>query len=225
MIRVNRESQLQLLAKRIASVSLPHPTRVAIDGVDAAGKTTLADALVAPLEELGRPVIRASVDGFHRPREERYRRGSDSPEGYYHDSFDYDSVRDELLEQLGPGGSLRYRTATFDYRADRFVYERLQTAQPDAILLFDGIFLMRHELNDLWDFRIFLEIGFEVSLERAVRRNAEGMASEEALRERYEKRYIAGQQMYLDSIKPREIADVVVDVNDLGGSTINLMCL
>ena len=52
-----------LQAKRIASVSLPHPTRVAINGVDAAGKTTLADALVAPLEELGRPVIRASVDG------------------------------------------------------------------------------------------------------------------------------------------------------------------
>jgi len=199
------------LAKRIADVSLTHPTRVAIDGVDAAGKTTLADALVAPIEELGRPVIRATVDGFHRPREERYRRGSDSPEGYYHDSFDYDSARGELLEQLGPGGSLRYRTATFAFPTDQFVYERLQTAQPDAILLFDGIFLMRPELNDLWDFRIFLEIGFEESLERAVRRNAEGMDSEEALRERYEKRYIPGQRLYLDSVKPREIADVVVE--------------
>lgn len=199
------------LAKRIADVSLTHPTRVAIDGVDAAGKTTLADALVAPIEELGRPVIRATVDGFHRPREERYRRGSDSPEGYYHDSFDYDSARGELLEQLGPGGSLRYRTATFAFPTDQFVYERLQTAQPDAILLFDGIFLMRPELNDLWDFRIFLEIGFEESLERAGRRNAEGMDSEEALRERYEKRYIPGQRLYLDSSKPREIADVVVE--------------
>ena len=199
------------LAKRIADVSLPHPTRVAIDGVDAAGKTTLVDALVAPIEELGRPVIRATVDGFHRPREERYRRGSDSPEGYYHDSFDYDSARGELLEQLGPGGSLRYRTATFAFPTDQFVYERLQTAQPDAILLFDGIFLMRPELNDLWDFRIFLEIGFEESLERTVRHNAEGMDSEEALRERYEKRYIPGQRLYLDSVKPREIADVVVE--------------
>ncbi len=199
------------LAKRIADVSLTHPTRVAIDGVDAAGKTTLADALVAPIEELGRPVIRATVDGFHRPREERYRRGSDSPEGYYHDSFDYDSARGELLEQLGPGGSLRYRTATFAFPTDQFIYERLQTAQPDAILLFDGIFLMRPELNDLWDFRIFLEIGFEESLERAGRRNAEGMDSEEALRERYEKRYIPGQRLYLDSSKPREIADVVVE--------------
>jgi pantothenate kinase len=150
---VDKQALLVDLAKRIADVSLTHPTRVAIDGVDAAGKTTLADALVAPIEELGRPVIRATVDGFHRPREERYRRGSDSPEGYYHDSFDYDSARGELLEQLGPGGSLRYRTATFAFPTDQFVYERLQTAQPDAILLFDGIFLMRPELNDLWDFR------------------------------------------------------------------------
>jgi len=70
---------------------------------------------------------------------------------------------------------------------------------------------MRPELNDLWDFRIFLEIGFEESLERAGRRNAEGMDSEEALRERYEKRYIPGQRLYLDSSKPREIADVVVE--------------
>jgi uridine kinase len=208
---VDRQALLVDLAKRIADVSLTHPTRVAIDGVDAAGKTTLADALVAPIEELGRPVIRATVDGFHRPREERYRRGSDSPEGYYHDSFDYDSARGELLEQLGPGGSLRYRTATFAFPTDQFIYERLQTAQPDAILLFDGIFLMRPELNDLWDFRIFLEIGFEESLERAGRRNAEGMDSEEALRERYEKRYIPGQRLYLDSSKPREIADVVVE--------------
>ena len=94
------------------------------------------------------------------------------------------------------------------------MYERLQTAEPDAILLLDGVFLMRPELNDLWDFRIFLEIGFEVSLERAVRRNAEGIASEEALRERYEKRYIPGQRLYLDSVKPREIADLVIVSED-----------
>jgi len=203
------------LAGRIKDISLAHPVRVAIDGVGAAGKTTLADALVAPIEELGRPVIRASVDGFHRPREERYRRGPDSPEGYYHDSFDYDSVRGELLEQLGPGGSLRYRTATFDHRTDQFIYEPLQTAPANAVLLFDGIFLMRPELNDLWDFRIFLDIGFDVSVERAVKRNAEGIDSEEALRQRYETRYVPGQRLYLESARPREVADVVVDMSSL----------
>ena len=214
------------LAGRNDGVSLDHPARVAIGGVDAAGKTTFADELVGPIEELGRHVIRASLDGFHRPRAERYRRGTDSPEGYYHDSFDYASLRDELLsdasdsrlkreQQLGPGGSLRYRTATFDFRTDDFLYMPLQAAPSNAVLLFDGIFLLRPELNDLWDFRIFLDVGFEVSVERAVERNAEGMESKEALRERFEQRYVPGQRLYLESMKPQTLADAVVDMSDL----------
>ena len=59
-------------------VSRPHssPLRVAIDGIDAAGKTTLADKLAPLIEAQGRPVIRASIDGFHRLRSLRYRLGS-----------------------------------------------------------------------------------------------------------------------------------------------------
>ncbi len=67
------------------------PTRrVAVDGPDAAGKTTLADELAAALR---RPVLRVSIDDFHRPREERYARGPLSPEGYVHDCFDFAALR------------------------------------------------------------------------------------------------------------------------------------
>ena len=113
-----RHRALEQLAELIDSVSLPHPTRVAIDGVDAAGKTTLANELAGPFEARGRHVIRASTDGFHNPHEVRYRRGPESPEGYYLDSFDYETLRASLLEPLGPGGDLRYRTASFDYRTE-----------------------------------------------------------------------------------------------------------
>src|SRR5438270_14025869 len=96
---------LDQLAQQIVSLHPPHPLRVAIDGIDAAGKTTLADELVSPIEAQGRPVIRASLDGFHRPRAERYQQGADSPQGYYEDSFDYAALRDALLLPLGPGCS------------------------------------------------------------------------------------------------------------------------
>src|SRR5919198_4461184 len=88
------------LADRVEAVRRPHPVRVAIDGVDAAGKTTLADELAADLRRRGREVVRASMDDVHRPRAERYRRGELSPDGYYHDSFDYDALRETML---GPG--------------------------------------------------------------------------------------------------------------------------
>ena len=109
---------LDQLANRLMTLQIQHPVRVAIDGIDAAGKTTLADELAALLIQRGYSVIRASIDGFHRPRAERHRQGANSPEGYYADSFDYDALRNVLLEPLGPHGGRHFRRAVFDYRTD-----------------------------------------------------------------------------------------------------------
>lgn len=162
---------LDCLADRIHSTKRPHPVRVAIDGAAAAGQTMLADELVEPLVARGRPVIRASIDGFHRARAHRYRRGTDSPEGYFLDSFDHDAILANLLRPLGPGGSLRFRTAVFDHRSDRAASARERTARRRAVLVFDGVFLLRPELNDAWDFRVFLAADFDVTLRRAVQRD------------------------------------------------------
>jgi hypothetical protein len=79
------------LSTAIAELSQRHQrVVVGIDGPDCAGKTTVADklarALQAPSLEL--PTVRASVDGFSRPRAQRYERGELSAEGYYLDSFE-----------------------------------------------------------------------------------------------------------------------------------------
>jgi len=138
---MKRSDLIEELAAAIAAVRLPHPTRVGIDGVDAVGKTSLANELVEPLEKRGRHVVRASVDGFHHPKDIRYRRGSDSAEGYFFDSFNYPAVRSELLDPLGPQGTRLFRRAAFDYRVDRPVEMPEETANADTILLFDGVFL------------------------------------------------------------------------------------
>jgi uridine kinase len=107
---MKRPELINELASRIAAVCRDHPVRVAIDGVDASGKTTLADELVTPLQHIGRSVIRASLDGFHNPAPLRGRRGAASAEGYYHDSFNYTNVCYERLlspREAGPRGSIR----------------------------------------------------------------------------------------------------------------------
>jgi uridine kinase len=126
---------LEELAERIASVQLDHPLRVAIDGRSCAGKSTLADGLAPLVEAHGLPVLRASVDGFHLPRAERYRRGRLSAEGYYFDSFDLDALRRSPLDPLGPGSDRGCRTAVFDARTDAPVEPPLVVAAPDAVLL------------------------------------------------------------------------------------------
>jgi len=208
---MTRTEMLEQLAKSITAVRLDHPTRVAIDGVDGSGKTTLADELVEPIRRAGREVIRASVDGFHQPRAVRYTRGPDSPEGYFLDSFDYGALKRELLDPLGPKGDGGFRTAVFDYRADRPVQSPRRVAPRDAVLLFDGVFLSRTELQASWDLTIWLDVPFEITVERAIARDSRGGGDAAVTRGKYEDRYVPGQRLYLEQCRPRDRAGIVVD--------------
>jgi uridine kinase len=68
--------------------------RVAVDGPDAAGKTTLAREVAACLAGVHRrPAISASLDGFAFDDRRRHRRGRPSSDGYIDDSFDYASLK------------------------------------------------------------------------------------------------------------------------------------
>ena len=79
------------MVHRIGELELDRSWRLAIDGVTAAEKTRLAEEMVAMLGE-ERPVRRLSLDDYHRPAEDRYRRGRYSPQGYYLDTFDYQAL-------------------------------------------------------------------------------------------------------------------------------------
>ena len=211
---MTRQRMLQQLAHRIIALHHAHPLRVAIDGIDAAGKTTLANELAPLIEEHRRVVIRASIDGFHRPRAERYRQGPDSPQGYYEDAFDFASLQEALLEPLGPTGNGLYRRAAFDFRTDTPLITREEHAPLNAVLLVDGVFLLRPELDHLWDYRIFVQVDFEIALQRAMERDQPLFGDAEAVRTRYLQRYLPGQQLYFQRDQPHERADVIVDNNE-----------
>ena len=216
MTTTPRQEFLQALSRAIAGIRRDHPVRIGIDGVDASGKTSLADELVAPLEMTGRPIVRASIDGFHRPRAERYRLGRESPEGYYRDSFQLDLIVRHLLVPLGPGGSRRIKRAIFDYRVDSPVDRADEDVPADAILLFDGVFLHRPELVSYWDATIYLDVPFEISVRRAASRDGWPPDVEAPAN----RRYVEGQRLYLRECKPRAVASMVVDNSDLARPVI-----
>jgi uridine kinase len=209
-----RAQVVDRLADLVNSLHRGRPLRVAIDGPDAAGKTFLADEISEALADRGRPTIRASIDGFHRPRVERYRRGPDSPEGYYEDSFDYPALRRVLLDPLGPGGSRAYQTRAFDYRTDMPEHVQVLQASDEDVLLFDGVFLLRPELADVWDYRIFVSASFEETLRRARVRDSPLLGSADEVERRYRRRYIPGQKRYFAVARPTDIADVIVENTD-----------
>lgn len=204
---MDRDTVLGLVADRV--LALPLPALVAVDGVDGAGKTVLADDLAVLLGARGARVVRVGIDGFHRARRERYARGRSSPEGYFHDSFDLDAFRRCVLEPVGRGVG-EVRTAVFDHRSDRPAPgERHDVA--GAVVLVDGVFLQREELVDAWGLAVFLRAGFDAAYARMGARD--GSPADPA--DPANRRYLEGQRLYLRTCRPEERADVVLDVTDV----------
>jgi uridine kinase len=210
----SRAAALNDLATALASLRLGRPVRIAVDGRTAAGKTTLANELADIIARGGREVIRTSIDGFHRPRAERYARGRFSPEGYYHDARDHTAIRALLLAPLGPDGNRRYRTASFDLENDRPVDQAPQHASPEDILIVDGTFLQRPELRGDWDLAIFIETTETAAEQRGIERDTAMFGGTDAARRLYAERYRPAFRIYEGLCAPASIADVVFN-NDV----------
>ncbi|MFN3535824.1 MAG: AAA family ATPase [Brevundimonas sp.] len=208
-----RRDLLKTLADELAGRRQAWPLRVAIDGPTAAGKTTLADELAECLVDRN-PVIRAGLDGFHRPRALRYERGRRSAVGYYEDARDYAAMRRELLDPLGPEGDRRFRRAIFDLDSDAVIDAEVETAAHGAILIVDGTFLQRAEFDRAWDVVVFLDVDPATSLSRGAARDAEAMGGLDAAIALYQERYLGAWRLYVEKVGPVERADIVISHND-----------
>jgi uridine kinase len=210
-----RKAVLEQLCASILAVEIARPLRLAIDGRTASGKTTFADELAALVEARGRKPIRTSIDGFHRPRAERYARGRYSAEGYYLDARDLAAIRSLLLAPLGPGGDRRYRTASFDLETDRPVEQIPMTASRDSVLIVDGTFLQRPELRGHFDLAVFLDTSESISENRGMLRDAERLGGMDEARRLYAERYRLALHFYEEACQPSQLADAVVNNDDL----------
>ena len=150
-------------AARLVAALLPG--RVAVDGPDAAGKTTLADAVAALTG-----VARVRADDFLAPPSIRH--AEESPEWYYAHAFDLAALRAAVL------------------------------AHDDVVV--DGVFLMRPELDDLWDARVFVDVDPDEQWMRVLARDPE------EVRARYATRYRPAYEAYRAAVRPERRADLVL---------------
>ncbi|MDX3660406.1 hypothetical protein PV646_24145 [Streptomyces sp. ID05-26A] len=206
----SREQVLDRIADHL--VGQGRPLRVAVDGITASGKTTLARELTALVAARGRSAAHLSMDGFHNPRAVRHRLGRDSADGYYLDAYDFGAFSRLVLEPLGPGGDRRYRERIIDLRSDTPIDEPPVLAPDDLVLVVDGSFLQR-ELE--WDEVVFVDTPFAVARERGARRDAELLGGLEKAQRAFDQRYHAASQRYLAEVGPADRASVVVGNEDV----------
>ena len=215
MIRTaGRAAVVDAVADLLCAGRPDHPLRVAVDGITASGKSRFAEEVADAVQTRGRHAARVSMDSFHHVRAYRHRQGRLSGDGYYEDAYDLARAVREMLAPLGPGGSLRYRDRIVDLAADRPV-ESWSDATPDMVLIVDGSFLQRQEIRSSWDVVIYLQVEFDVALQRGVAREAAALDDRDAAREAFLARYHAAGRRYLAEVDPVGRADIVVDNNDL----------
>ena len=212
-----RATMLGELALHLSGRDVGHPLRVGIDGVCGSGKSSIARELAKELAALGRPVIRVDSDGFHHERAVRYR-NVNAARGYYENAYDLESLRDNVLIPLGPGGSRRFATRIHDLATDR-VESEWADAPADAIVLFDCTFIQRGDLRDHWDEVIYLDVDLDRAQARGVSRDATQLGGADAATAAYESRYMAACRIYLDEEHPLSRASIVVDNDELGAAS------
>lgn len=188
--------------------------RVAVDGRTAAGKTSLGHELALGIAGRGRRSLRASLDDFKRPWSEAHRYDRVSGEGYYRNAFDAGAARSLLLEPAGADGSGSVALCSIDPITQVDHSSHVTRMPADGVLIVDGTFACRPEIDHYWDLRIWVEVDAGLALRRGTDRDAEMEGGIDAAEQLHRDRYGVAEEIYLAEVDPLDRVQVVIDNTD-----------
>lgn len=208
-----RDTVLDSVTEAVLAARRNPATLVGIDGRSAAGKSHFGDEVAERLRSIDVPCDRASIDDFHPPvYSQRSSSGAFTVETYYDEGFDFELFRALLLEPARTGEPCLLRR--WDAARDVSYLDEPTRLVHGTVLVVDGAFIQRPELRGYWDLVIWLDIGFETMLERALVRELAWMPSAEAIERKYRERWIPVHALYEAKTGARDKADLVIDNAD-----------
>lgn len=127
---------------------------VGFDGATSSGRAQVAAELVALADRLaGRAVVPVAMDGF-TAADYVTKAQADRWDNEYHHRYDYEAFRRRTLLPFRSG--IEICPAVHDVRSGESVLSDAIEPPSDAVLLVDGPFLHRPELNDAWDASLYV---------------------------------------------------------------------
>lgn len=183
---------------------------IGLSGIDGSGKTRLAAAI---REELGRHDLSVAVIGVDAWLDLPNRRFNPEALGrhFYEHGIRFQSMFSELVMPLARQRSLRLSFDRAEETATSFRRDTLEFEDVDIVLV-EGVFVLRRELQSHYDLTFWVECSFETALERAIKRRQEGLSAAETIRA-YQTIYFPAQRHHFDMDDPRRSAHRVI-IND-----------
>ncbi|MGW4032023.1 uridine kinase [Streptomyces sp. NPDC004838] len=205
---VERSMLVEEIAKRVLNLGQGR-LLVGIDGFTAAGKTSFGHELAEWISAAARPVLRVTLDDFKKPWRDRHLYDRESGEGYYRNAYDYELVKRLLLDPCRSSEATACVLCSIDPLTQRDHSSETTPLEADAVLIVDGVFAFRPEINEYWDFRIWLQVDAELSVRRGAERDQNWAGSEaESI---HRNRYLVAEGIYIQEVDPLPMMDVVID--------------
>lgn len=179
---------------------------VAISGIDASGKSITTSRIYYDLTSKGLKVAVISADKWLM---HSHKKAADetTPSQFYMNSYRWNELFKEVLLPLKQNRSLYLEKELQHSTSDRPYLQVYRYSDIDVIL-FEGIFLFRHDYRNHYDLSIWVDCDFNTAFKRAMLRNQEQLTLTELIRD-YKTIYFPAQHIHLDKDHPKEYADVV----------------
>lgn len=180
---------------------------IGIDGLGGAGKTSMAKELQEIFKGKGISSEVLHIDDFIHSREKRYVDGIEEWRCYYDLQWRYDYIA-ALIKSYKKKG--RFSGYIEIYNKETDCYDsRMLEIKPGDILIIEGVFLQKKELEGSFDFLIYVDVPEEERLRRVLKRDTY-IGNESEIEEKYRKRYFPAEDYYVKMVNPKEKADITV---------------
>ncbi|CAN5631603.1 AAA family ATPase [soil metagenome] len=180
--------QVQELVNALPDLNPDGMLIVAIDGCGGAGKSTIANELA--LEQGNSQVVH--IDDFYKPKERRVEIINDTP---VHSNFEFDRLKQQVLEPLKHGSVTKYQTP------DGEVVE----VKPSGYVIVEGLGTLGTELKDYFDYKIWVDVLEVVRRQRGIERDTADWANI------WDNEYLPQDARYVKEQSPQKEADLVVN--------------
>jgi uridine kinase len=184
---------------------------IAISGIDASGKSSVAAQIKYLLEENNLNVALLNIDDWQMPKSISFLK-ENAAANFYHNAFRWNAFFDSLLIPLQNNHSVNVTANLVDINKDK-VYSKQYSFTKVDIILVEGIFLLMKDTRAFFDYKVWIECSFKTAQQRAIARNQEGLLPEQLIYD-YKTFYYPAQLFHFKKDRPQHAADFIFN-NDI----------
>lgn len=169
---------------------------LAIDGPSASGKSTLARRISKSIKKSS--IIH--VDDFYETSTQR--KNQITNKTLHGIEFDLERLKQQVFDPIAFRKSANYQI--YNWTADRLTDMRI--IQPVGLIIVEGIYSLRQDLQNYYDFKIWLEVPKELCEERVLERDRVGIGNYH----NWKNDYRPAEEQYVKLQNPGNSADLVL---------------